>query len=226
MKKTRRRTAPEGAGEGFVLEHGKGSGPWDGVVDHERGNTCVRCFMRWYRQQLGLSLHQVAALTGIDRAYLRRLERRRIHLSLVVLWRWANGLEVNVDWVLKRARQHELMRVMAKTHGPALARGSLAAPSSNPGAGAEWAHDTQDRPAQSKESARPAAPAAERGRAGSGGCDDGFPEDLFFAHLPEQRFPAPPRSGAVLDKAFPWGMECVLGVETSFLAPVLLALVS
>jgi transcriptional regulator with XRE-family HTH domain len=65
--------------------------------------------MRWYRQRLGLSLHQVHELTGIDRAYLRRLERRRIHLSLTVLWRWCNGLHVNVDWVLKMTRRQVLL---------------------------------------------------------------------------------------------------------------------
>ena len=100
MKKTRRGNSPDASGDGFAFLRGEGAGPWDGFVDPELGNTGARRFMRWYRQRLKVSLHQVEALTGINRAYLRRLERRRIHLSLVVLIRWANGLQVNADWVL------------------------------------------------------------------------------------------------------------------------------
>lgn len=46
--------------------------------------------MKWYRQRLGLSLNHVEALTGIDRAHMRRVERRRTRLSLVLFWRWSN----------------------------------------------------------------------------------------------------------------------------------------
>jgi len=108
MKSKRRRAAQKGSTEELCLEKMEGSGPWDGALDPEVGNTQVRRFMKWYRQRLHLSLHQVEALTHINRAYLRRLERLRIHLSLVVLWRWANGLHVNVDWVLHMARRNGL----------------------------------------------------------------------------------------------------------------------
>ena len=106
MKKTRSQAGPQGTGAGSLPERKPGSGPWAGEVDPEVGNSAVRAFMRWYRLRLGLSLHQVEALTGLDRAHLRRLEHQHVHLSLVVLWRWANGLEVNVDWVLRMARLH------------------------------------------------------------------------------------------------------------------------
>ncbi|HCN30209.1 MAG TPA: hypothetical protein DIT64_16005 [Verrucomicrobiales bacterium] len=158
MKKTRRRTACKSAGAGVCLEGREGSGPWDGWVDHEQGNSEVRHFMRWYRLRLGLSLHQVEALTGIDRAYLRRLERRHIHLSLVVLWRWANGLNVNVDWVLKMARrkaQEREAEMAAKQGG---AGGSPAAPYSTPVSVAESPHASRDASAHP----RPPAPAAAR----------------------------------------------------------------
>jgi hypothetical protein len=104
MNAKRSPKARKGVTEELCLEKRKGSGPWDGELNPELGNTCVRRFMRWYRQRLDLSLHQVEALTGINRAYMRRVERKRVHLSLVVLWRWANGLHVNVDWVLRMAR--------------------------------------------------------------------------------------------------------------------------
>lgn len=113
-RRRRRRTKPTPREGGKLnvdelgLEKREGSGPWDGPMDPELGNTCARKFMKWYRQRLDLSLHQVAELTGIDRTYLRRVERRRIHLSLIVLWRWANGLHVNVDWVLRIARRRAL----------------------------------------------------------------------------------------------------------------------
>lgn len=108
MNAKRSRNARTGVADVLCLEMREGSGPWDGAVDPELGNTCVRRFMRWYRQRLGLSLHQVETLTGIDRAYMRRVERQRIHLSLMVLWRWSNGLHVNVDWVLRMARRRAL----------------------------------------------------------------------------------------------------------------------
>lgn len=238
MKKTRRQKAPAGAGEVFALKPSQDSGPWDGAVPPERANTCVRCFMRWYRQRLGLSLHRVQALTGIDRAYLRRLERRRIHLSLMVLWRWANGLQVNVDWVVKMARRHELERAAARAASPAAGGGSLAAPCSKPALGAESPHASHDRHLQSSASAQPAAPNAALGGAGGGGSENSFPaggegasgsensfpEDLLFAYLPEKSFPAPHPSGAGLENLFPRGLHLLWGSENSFLAPVLFAL--
>jgi transcriptional regulator with XRE-family HTH domain len=240
MKKTRRRTACEGTGTGVILEQREGSGPWDGCVDHEQGNSAVRHFMRWYRQRLGLSLHQVGALTGIDRAYLRRLERRRINLSLAVLWRWANGLQVNVDWVLKMARRKAQERAAVKTANRGGAGGSPAAPCWNPTEGAESPHASHDCHAKPKSSAQPAADVAAPGRPGGGasensfpagregalGLENSFPEDLLFADLPEKSFPAPGHSGLGLENFFPRGGDFPLGAKNSFPAPVLMALVS
>ena len=240
MKKTRRRTACEGAGVGVVLEGREGCGPWEGWVDPEGGNSAVRRFMKWYRQRLGLSLHQVEALTGIDRAYLRRLERRRIHLSLVVLWRWANGLHVNVDWVLKMARRQEQQRAAAKAENLGRAVGSLAAPCSIPVVVAEWSHAPADAHAEPDPVALPAACAAGRGtagggaaensfpagREGAGGLEKSFPEDVHFAELSDKSFPWGHPKGHRLENIFPRGGDFPLGLENSFLAPVLIALVS
>lgn len=240
MKKKRRRTACEGAGVGVILEGREGSGPWDGCVDPESGNTCVRRFMKWYRQRLGLSLHQVEALTGIDRAYLRRLERRRIHLSLVVLWRWANGLHVNVDWVLEMARRQEQERAAAKVANPGRAGGSPAAPCSIPAVVAEWPHANHDRHAEPPLPVRPVAEFAAMGRPGGGaaensfpagregaeGLEKSFPEDVHFADLSDKSFPWGRPQGQWLENLFPRGGDFPLGLENSFLAPVLIALVS
>jgi transcriptional regulator with XRE-family HTH domain len=240
MKKTRRRTAQEGSGVGVILEQLEGCGPWDGVVDPEGGNSAVRRFMKWYRQRLGLSLHQVEALTGIDRAYLRRLERRRIHLSLMVLWRWANGLHVNVDWVLKMARRQAQERAAAKKENRGGAGGSPATPCWNPAEGAKCAHANYDSPAKPKPSAQPADDAAAPGRPGGGasensfpagregtlGLENSFPEDLLFACLPDKSFPAPHPRGQGLENFFPRGGDFPWGAENSFPAPVLMALVS
>jgi transcriptional regulator with XRE-family HTH domain len=240
MKKTRRRTACEGTGTAVVLEQREGSGPWDGVVDPEGGNSAVRQFMKWYRQRLGLSLHQVGALTGIDRAYLRRLERRRINLSLAVLWRWANGLHVNVDWVLKMARRKAQERAALKAANRGGAGGSPAAPCWNPTEGAECAHASHDRQAEPAATALPAAETAALGRPGDGasensfpagregtlGLENSFPEDLLFADLPEKSFPAPGHSGLGLENFFPRGGDFPWGAKNSFPAPVLMALVS
>jgi len=240
MKKTRRRTAPKGAGVGVILEQREGSGPWDGVVDPEGGNSAVRQFMKWYRQRLGLSLHQVEALTGIDRAYLRRLERRRIHLSLMVLWRWANGLQVNVDWVLKMARRQAQERAAAKKENRGGAGGSPAAPCWNPTEGAESPHASHDRHAKPKPFAWTAGDVAAPGKAGGGasensfpagrecalGLENSFPEDLLFADLPEKSFPAPGHPGLGLENFFSRSGDFPWGAENSFPAPVLMALVS
>lgn len=240
MKKTRRRTAQQGARVGVILEQREGCGPWDGVVDPEGGNSAVRRFMKWYRQRLGLSLHQVEALTGIDRAYLRRLERRRIHLSLMVLWRWANGLQVNVDWVLKMARRQAQERAAAKGQNQGGAGGSPAAPCWNPAEGAESPHASHDRHAKPKPSALPAAETAALGKVGGGasensfpagregalGLENSFPEDILFADLPDKSFPAPGHLGLGLENFFPRGGDFPWGSENSFPAPVLMALVS
>lgn len=240
MKKTRCRTACEGAGVGICLEGREGCGPWDGWVDHEQGNSEVRHFMRWYRLRLGLSLHQVEELTGIDRAYLRRLERRHIHLSLVVLWRWANGLNVNVDWVLKMARrkaQEREAELAAKQGG---AGGRPAAPCSTPVGVADSPHASHDRPAEPPLPARPAPECAAPGRPGGGtaenafpegregaeGLENSFPEDAHFADLSEKDCPWGRPQGPWLENFFPRGGKFPLGLENSFLAPVLIALVS
>jgi transcriptional regulator with XRE-family HTH domain len=240
MKKTRCRTAQQGAGKGVLLEQREGSGPWDGAVDPEGGNSAVQRFMKWYRQRLGLSLHQVDALTGIDRAYLRRLERRRIHLSLMVLWRWTNGLHVNVDWVLKMARKQAQERAALKAANRGGAGGSPAAPCWKRAEGAESPHASHDRHAEPAASVlpvaetaapgRPGGSAAENsspaGREGAGGLDNSFPEDVHFADLPDRSFPAPRHSGQGLENSFPRVGDWLLGLENSFLSPVLIALVA
>lgn len=226
MKKKRRRTAPARAVAGFVLERGPDSGPWDGAVNPERGNTCVRGFMRWYRQRLGLSLHQVEALTGIDRAYLRRLERRRIHLSLIVLWRWANGLQVNVDWVLKMARRQGLDRGETLAAVPALAGGSLGAPWANAGGGAKSPHATPEPYFQSRSAPEPETRHREPGRGAGAGAAEAFPEDLLSACLPEGGRDAPARRLPGLEYLFPQGMVLLQEADQGFLVPALLALVS
>jgi hypothetical protein len=105
---------PPGAWTVLPPEGGKGPEWAECVIDPEAGNRCVQRFMRFFRLKQGLTLHRVAALTGIDRAYLRRVERQCIHLSLVVLWRWCNGLHLKVDWVLRVARRREEERLAAK----------------------------------------------------------------------------------------------------------------
>jgi len=240
MKKTRRRTACEGAGAGVVLEGRAGSGPWDGFIDPGSGNTAVRRFMKWYRQRLDLSLHQAAALTGIDRAYLRRLERRRIRLSLEVLWRWCNGLHVNVEWVLRMARRHEQERVALKAENPGASGGGLAAPFSNPPGMAESPHASHDHPLPPEPSATPAAAAAAPGSQGggaaensfpaggegAGGSEKSFPEDVHFADLSEKSFLWCGYSPLGLENCFPRVGYLPLGLENSFLAPVLIALLA
>lgn len=213
--------ARKGAGAGVCLETHPNRGPWDGVIDPERGNTCVRRFMRWYRQRLGLSLHQVEALTGINRAYLRRLERRRIHLSLTVLWRWCNGLQVNVDWVLKLARRQAREAGLMPAADAAREGGSLRAPCASPAGVAECAHDSADSAADPAASAPPGLDAAAGGKAGAeapeksflegregaGGAENSFPEDAHFAHPPEKSSARSGESPPGLEKSFPKGIH-------------------
>ena len=216
MKTNSSRTARKGAGDAVNLEERPGAGPWDGEIDPERGNTCVRRFMRWYRQRLGLSLHQVEALTGIDRAHLRRLERRRIHLSLTVLWRWCNGLHVNVDWVLKLTRRQVQEAGQGAAASPAPKGGSRAAPCANRAGGADCAHE----PAAAAADPSPPAGAPENSFPDRGespaGLEKSFPEDVHFAHLPEKSFARCGESPLGLEKSFAGCGESPLELEKSF----------
>ncbi|MBL9130345.1 MAG: helix-turn-helix transcriptional regulator [Verrucomicrobiaceae bacterium] len=212
MKTKHAPTARKGAGACVNLETHPDAGPWDGCIDPDRGNTCVRRFMKWYRQRLDLSLHQVAALTGLDRAYLRRLERRRICLSLRVLWRWCNGLHVNVDWVLKLARRQALAAAADAGKKAGVKRGSLPAPCSSPAAVAECAHACDDTPLQPPPPGLPAD-----------GCG---PEDFHFAHLPARNAPALHRGTAGLEIFLPHGRGARQGTLNGLPPSVLMVLVS
>lgn len=219
----------KGAGAGVVLAGHPHSGPWDGKIDPERGNTCVRRLMKWYRQRLRLSLHQVEALTGINRAYLRRLERRRIHLSLTVLWRWCNGLRVNVDWVLKLARRQAREAGLMPAADAAQDGGSLRAPCASPAGVAECAHDSAVSAADPAASAPPGPDAAADGKAGAeaseksflagregaGGAENSFPEDAHFAHPPEKSSARSGESPPGLEKSFPKGIHFAQPLEKS-----------
>lgn len=221
--------ARKGAGAGVVLAGLPGCGPWDGVIDPERGNTCVRRLMKWYRQRLGLSLHQVEALTGINRAHLRRVERRRIHLSLTVLWRWCNGLRVNVDWVLKLARRQAREAGLMPAADAAQDGGSLRAPCASPAGVAECAHDSAVSAADPAASAPPGPDAAAGGKAGAeapeksfpagregaGGAENSFPEDAHFAHPPEKSSARSGESPPGLEKSFPKGIHFAQPLEKS-----------
>lgn len=221
MKTKHARTARKGAGAGVILEGHPDSGPWDGIVDPERGNTCVRRLMKWYRQRLGLSLHQVETLTGINRAHLRRVERRKVHLTVAMLWRWCNGLHVNVDWVLKLARRQGLEAVGMPQPDAAREGGSLRAPCATPAVVAECAHDSAVSAADPAASAlsgldagaagKVGAGAPEKsflaGREGAGGAENSFPEDVHFAQLPEKSFPEVGESPPGLEKRFPRGIH-------------------
>lgn len=220
----------KGAGEAVNLEERAGAGPWDGEIDPERGNSCVRRFMRWYRQRLGLSLHQVHERTGIDRAYLRRLERRRIHLSLTVLWRWCNGLHVNVDWVLKLTRRQVQEAGQAAAASPAREGGSRAAPCANPAGGADCAHEPAATAAAPFPPVPTGAPAGAAGAPPAGAPENSFPhpgecpaglekslaEDVHFAHLPEKSWARCGESPLGLEKSFAGCGESPLGLEKSF----------
>ena len=230
MKKKLSRTARKGTGASVCLETHPNRGPWDGCVDPERGNTCVRRLMKWYRQRLELSLHQVEALTGINRAHLRRVERRRIHLSLTVLWRWCNGLHVNVDWVLKLARRQGLEAVGTPPQNPAREGGSLRAPCATAAGVAECTHDSAASAADLSPSAlsgldagaagEAGAGAPENsfldGREGAGGAEKSFPEDVHFAHVPEKSSAECGESPPGLEKSFPRGIHIAWGLHKSF----------